>query len=173
MYCPYYSDQGYVRQMPFYPLWISRMCLPSLICLFISPQNGGLIIWPPSVRTYVRTSVRGQRFLRSVWVNWFETLGQEQVRSEDYARQIDFWYHSKWRPGGHLGCKQTWSRNSNNTNWISFKLGAKRTLGMANMYAHLFSVWFKKWRHGGHICFFTPMITLFWLISRKLCKIGD
>ena len=20
------------------------------------------------------------------------------------------------------------------------------------MYAHLFSVWFKKWRHGGHIC---------------------
>ena len=142
-----------------------------------SPQNGGLIIWPPSVRpyvrTYVRTSVRGQRFLRSVWVNWFETLGQEQVRSEDYARQIDFWYHSKWRPDGHLGCKQTWSRNSNNTNWISFKLGAKRTLGMANMYAHLFSVWFKKWRHGGHICFFTPMITLFWLISRKLCKIGD
>ena len=143
----------------------------------ISPQNGGLIIWPPSVRpyvrTYVRTSVRGQRFLRSVWVNWFETLGQEQVRSEDYARQIDFWYHSKWRPGGHLGSKQTWSRNSNNTNWISFKLGAKRTLRMANMYAHLFSVWFKKWRHGGHICFFTPMITLFWLISRKLCKIGD
>ena len=144
---------------------------------FFSPQNGGLIIWPlsvrPSVRTYVRTSVRGKRFLRSVWVNWFETLGQEQVRSEDYARQIDFWYHSKWRPGGHLGCKQTWSRNSNNTNWISFKLGAKRTLGMANMYAHLFSVWFKKWRHGGHICFFTPMITLFWLMSRKLCKIGD
>ena len=143
----------------------------------ISPQNGGLIIWPPSVRpyvrTYVRTSVRGQRFLRSVWVNWFETLGQEQVRSEDYARQIDFWYPSKWRPDGHLGCKQTLSRNSNNTNWISFKLGAKRTLGMANMYAHLFSVWFKKWRHGGHICFFTPMITLFWLISRKLCKIGD
>ena len=38
----------------------------------------------------VRMSVRGQRFLRSVWVNWFETLGQEQVRSEDYARQIDF-----------------------------------------------------------------------------------
>ena len=30
------------------------------------------------------------RNLRSVWVNWFETLGQEQVRSEDYARQIDF-----------------------------------------------------------------------------------
>ena len=24
------------------------------------------------------------------------------------------------------------------------------------MYAHLFSVWFKKWRHGGHICFLTP-----------------
>ena len=90
----------------------------------------------------------------------------------DYARQIDFWYHSKWRPGGHLGCKQTWSRNSN-TNWISFKLGAERTLGMANMYAHLFSVRFKKWRHGGHICFLTRMITLFWLISRKLCKIGD
>ena len=44
-----------------------------------------------SVRTYVRTYVScGQRFLRSVWVNWFETLGQEQVRSEDYARQIDF-----------------------------------------------------------------------------------
>ena len=142
-----------------------------------SPQNGGLIIWPPSVRpyvrTYVRTSVRGQRFLRSVWVNWLETLGQEQVRSEDYARQIDFWYHSKWRPGGHLGCKQTWSRNSNNYNSISFKLGAERTLGMANMNAHLFSVWFKKWRHRGHICFLTPMITLFWLISRKLCKIGD
>ena len=32
----------------------------------------------------------GQRFLISVWVNWFETLGQEQVWSEDYARQIDF-----------------------------------------------------------------------------------
>ena len=44
---------------------------------------------------------------------------------------------------------------------------------MANMNAHLFSVCFKKWRHGGHICFLTPMITLFWLISRKLCKIGD
>ena len=139
----------------------------------VSPQNGRLIIWPPSVRTYVRTSVRGQRFLRSVWVNWFETLGQEQVWSEDYARQIDCWYHSKWRPGVHLGCKQTWSHNSNNTNWISFKLGAERTLGMANMYAHLFSVRFKKWRHGGHICFLTPMITLFWLISRKFCKIGD
>ena len=87
---------------------------------FISPQNGGLQFdVRTSVRTYVRPyvrpSVRGQRFLRSVWVNWFETLGQEQVRSEDYARQIDFWY-SKWRPGGHLGCKQTWSRNSNNTN---------------------------------------------------------
>ena len=50
--------------------------------------------------------------------------------------------------------------NSNNTNWISFKLGAERTLGMANMYAHLFSVRFKKWRHGGHICFLTAMITL-------------
>ena len=46
---------------------------------------------------------------------------------------------------------------------------------MANMYAHLFSVRFKKWRHGGHICFLTPIITLFWLIglSRKLWKIGD
>ena len=132
-----------------------------------SPQERGLIIWPPSVRPSVDSDFSG------VWVNWFETLGQEQVRSEDYARQIDFWYHSKWRPGGHLGCKQTWSRNSNNTNWISFKLGAERTLGMANMYAHLFSVRFKKWRHGGHFCFFTPTITLFWLISRKLCKIGD
>ena len=121
----------------------------------------------PSVRPYV------QRLLRSVWVNWFETLGQEQVRSEECVRQIDFWYHSKWWPGGHHGCKQTWSRNSNNTNWISFKLGAERTLGMANMYAHLFSVRLKKWRHGGHICVLTPMITLFWLISRKLCKIGD
>ena len=58
-----------------------------------SPQNGGaynLTSVRTSVRTYVRTSVRGQRFLISVWVNWFETLGQEQVRSEDYARQIDF-----------------------------------------------------------------------------------
>ena len=45
-------------------------------------------------------------------------------------------------------------------------------LRRANMYAHLFSVWFKKWRHGSHICFWTPMITLFWPISRKLCKIG-
>ena len=25
---------------------------------FFSPQHGGLIIWPPSVRPYVRTSVR-------------------------------------------------------------------------------------------------------------------
>ena len=83
------------------------------------------------------------------------------------------WYHSNWRPGSHLGYKQTCSRNSNTTNWISFKLGAERTLGMANMYAHLFSVRLKTWRHGGHICFLTPMITLFWLISRKLCKIGD
>ena len=49
-------------------------------------------------------------------------LSQDQVWSEDYARQIDFWYHSKWWPGGHLGCKHTWSHNSNNTNWISFKL---------------------------------------------------
>ena len=155
---------------PWWHTWNQHMEMShsNTVWQVFSPQNGGLIIWPPSVRpyvrTYLRTYVRGQRFLRSVWVNWFETLGQEQVRSEDYARQIDFWYHSKWRPGGHLGCKQTWSRNSNNTNWISFKLGAKRTLGMANMYAHLFSVWFQKWRHGGHICFFTPMITLFWLI---------
>ena len=44
----------------------------------------------PYVRPSVHLSVRGQRFLRSVWVNWFETLGQEQVWSEDYARQIDF-----------------------------------------------------------------------------------
>ena len=42
----------------------------------------------------------------------------------------------------------------------------------ANMYAHLFSVRFQKWRHGGHICVLTPVITLFWPISRKLCKIG-
>ena len=41
------------------------------------------------------------------------------------------------------------------------------------MYAHIFFVRFQKWRHGGHICFLTPMITLFWLISRKLWKIGD
>ena len=74
-----------------------------------------------------------------------------------------------WRPW----CKHTWSRNSNNTNWLYFKLGAERKLGMVNMYAHLFSVQFQKWRHGGHICFLTPMVTLFWPISRKLCKIGD
>ena len=130
--------------------------LPSCFNFFLAPKKGGLYfdLGPP-----VCLSVCGQRFLRSVWVNWFETLGQEQVRSEDYARQIDFWYHSKWRPGGHLGCRQTWSRNSNNTNWISFKLGAERTLGVANMYAYLFSVRFKKWRHGGHICVLTPMIT--------------
>ena len=30
------------------------------------------------------------------------------------------------------------------------------------MYAHLFSVRSKKWRRGGHICFFTPILTLFW-----------
>ena len=29
------------------------------------------------------------------------------------------------------------------------------------MYAHLFSVRFKKWRHGGHICFLTPIIIFF------------
>ena len=67
----------------------------------------------------------------------------------------------------------TWSRNSNTTNWISFKLGAERKIMRANMYAHLFSVRFQKLRHGGDICFFTPMITLFLPISRKLCKIGD
>ena len=32
------------------------------------------------------------------------------------------------------------------------------------MYAHLFSVRFQKQRHGGHICFLTPMVTLFWPI---------
>ena len=32
---------------------------------------------------------------------------------------------------------------------------------------------FHKWRHGGNICFLTPMITVFLPISRKLCKIGD
>ena len=53
-------------------------------------------------------------------------------------------FYSKWRSGGHLGCKHTWSRNSNNTNWISLKLGAERNLGRANMYAHLFSIRFKK-----------------------------
>ena len=53
---------------------------------FLAPKKGGLYF---DVRPSVRTCVRGQRFLRSVWVNWFETLGQEQVRSEDYARQID------------------------------------------------------------------------------------
>ena len=52
-------------------------------CPLLAPKNGGL-------KFDLRPSVRGQRFLRSVWVNWFETLGQEQVRSEDYARQIDF-----------------------------------------------------------------------------------
>ena len=56
--------------------------------LFLAPRMGAYNL--TSVHTSVRTSVRGQRFLRSVWVNWFETLGQEQVRSEDYARQIDF-----------------------------------------------------------------------------------
>ena len=40
------------------------------------------------------------------------------------------------------------------------------------MYAHLFSVWFKKWRHCGHICILTAMITLFWSITRRLCKLG-
>ena len=38
--------------------------------------------------------VRGQRFLKNVWVNWFQNLPQEC--------QINFWYHSKWRPSGHL-----------------------------------------------------------------------
>ena len=54
----------------------------------LAPRMGAYNL--TSARTSVRPSVRGQRFLRSVWVNWFETLGQEQVRSEDYARQIDF-----------------------------------------------------------------------------------
>ena len=37
------------------PTWIPDVRkLPALI----SPQNGGLIIWPPSVRPYVRTYVR-------------------------------------------------------------------------------------------------------------------
>ena len=46
-----------------------------------------------SVRTYVRTYVRpsvDSDFSEVYGINWFETLGQEQVRSEDYARQIDF-----------------------------------------------------------------------------------
>ena len=48
----------------------------------ISPQEGGAYNLT-SVRTSaVRPSVRGQRFLRSV-SNWFGTLGQEQVRSEE------------------------------------------------------------------------------------------
>ena len=41
-----------------------------------------------------RLYVRGRRFFRSVWVNWFENLPQEG--------QIHFWYHSKWRADGHL-----------------------------------------------------------------------
>ena len=129
-------------------------CLACLLAPRIGAYN--LTSVRTSVRPYVRPSDRGQQFLRSVWDNWFETLGQEQVRSEDYARQIDFCYRSKWRPGGHHGCKQTWSRNSNNTNWISFKLGAERTLGMANMYAHLFSVRFKKMTTWRPYLFFDP-----------------
>ena len=43
--------------------------------------------------------------------------------------------------------------------------GADRKLRRANMYAHLSSVRFQKWRHGSHIVFLTPMITLFWPIS--------
>ena len=40
------------------------------------------------------------------------------------------------------------------------------------MYAHLFSVRFKKWRRGGHICLLTPMITLFWPIHVYLIYIS-
>ena len=47
-----------------------------------------------------------------VWIKYIVyTLHQDQVWSEDYARQIDFWYNSKWRPSGHLGCEHTWSNN--------------------------------------------------------------
>ena len=46
-----------------------------------------------SVRPYVRPSVRpsvDSDFSEVYGSTGFETLGQEQVRSEDYARQIDF-----------------------------------------------------------------------------------
>ena len=58
----------------------------------LAPKKGAynLTSVRTSVRPSVRPSVHGQRFLRSVCVNWFETLGQEQIWSEDYARQIDF-----------------------------------------------------------------------------------
>ena len=66
--CTMIGDQGI-------SLWVVLLSFVTII----SPQEGGLIIWPSSLRP----SIRGQWFLRSVWVNRYETLGQEQVRSED------------------------------------------------------------------------------------------
>ena len=77
-----------------------------------------------------------------------------------------------WWPGSHLGCKQTWSHNLNTTNWISFKLGAERKLRRANMYANIYFLFNFKNVDMVAIFVLTPMITLFWPISRKLCKIG-
>ena len=36
------------------------------------------------------------------------------------------------------------------------------------MYADLFSLQFLKWRHGGHVCFLTPMITVLAYISKSV-----
>ena len=94
----------------------------------------------PSVRTDVRTSVDS---------NFSAVYGSNSLKLYTKIRYGLRIMYVKYifdiiQNGGHLGCKHTWSRNSNNTNWIAFKFGAERKLGMANMYAHLFSVQFKK-----------------------------
>ena len=50
---------------------------------FLAPTRRvwGLVIWAPSVRTYFR----GQRFLRSVWIKYFETLHQMSPPNEDFV----------------------------------------------------------------------------------------
>ena len=117
---------------------------------FASPQPEG---WGLA-RIGLRTSVDSG--CTSVDSDFSEVYGSNRLKLYTKIRYGLSIMHSKWQRGGHLGCKHTWSCNSNNTNWISFKLGAKRMLRMANMYAHLCSVRFQKWRHGGHICFLTP-----------------
>ena len=152
---------GVSCQLSLYILCIQRTITRGLMNLtewtigvdWISWRGGLNQVITPIMHTHALTRTPIRLYVRIRWTaisqkcmdQIFETLRQGQVWSEDYARQLDFWHHSKWRPSGHLGCKHTWSHNSNTTNWISFKLGAERKL-RTNMYAHLFSVRFKKWR---------------------------
>ena len=97
-----------------------------------------------------RPYVHGQRFLRSVCVNYFETLHEKG--------QTDFWYHSKWRSDSHLWCKHTWSHNLENVTWISFKLGSERLYRRGNMHSRHFLFSFKSGDRVAIFAFLSPIL---------------